>query len=638
MIILQAQQVARYFGAKVLFEKVQLEIQDQSRIALVGRNGAGKSTLLKIIAGCERPDAGEILKKKEMQIAYLAQNTGLDSEKSIYEEMLTVFAPLLAEEKALREMEAQMAELSGSALEALMQRYDQKQHEFQEKNGYAYEAEIRSVLHGFQFYEEDFDQPIQTLSGGQKTRLALAKMLLAKPDLLILDEPTNHLDITTLAWLEDYLQAYKGALLIVSHDRYFLDRVVNEVYELENTHCIHYPGNYTHYMEEKEIRFQSQQKQYMKQQEKIHKMEDFVQKNMARASTTKRAQSRLKQLEKMDRIEAPKQNNESLRLQFPVKEASGNVVLQAQDLAIGYTEPLSQHIQLDLRRQDAIAIIGPNGVGKTTLLKTLIGDLPPLAGNIHLGANVHLAYYDQEQSSLNAKKTVLQELWDEHPLVNEKEIRTVLASFLFKGEDIKKTVAQLSGGEKARLLLAKLAMQEENFLVLDEPTNHLDLDSKEVLEDALIHYTGSLLFISHDRYFINRVANKIIELSPEGAKLYLGDYHYYEEKKKEEAEKAALLEAETVVEKTISSAKQQYKASKEEQKERRKLQRRFTAVEEAMTELEEQIQSLQEQMCEPSLQNDSYQLNQLHEQVEAAKDYYTQLEEEWEALALQLED
>ena len=638
MIILQLQDVARHFGADVLFSHVQMDIQDKSRIALVGRNGAGKSTLLKIIAGETRPDEGEVIKRKDLTIGYLEQNTGLHSQKTIYQEMLEPFSSLIQKERELRRLESEMAEVSGEELARLMQQYDQLQHQFQEENGYAYESEIRSVLHGFQFYESDFDTPISDLSGGQKTRLALAKMLLTCPDLLILDEPTNHLDIETLRWLENYLQGYAGALLIVSHDRYFLDKVVNEVYELEFGQCKHYVGNYTQYTIEKETQLLFQQKQYEKQQQEIKKMETFIQKNMARASTTKRAQSRQKQLEKMDRIVAPTANTESVRLHFPIDQPSGNVVLQTEDLAIGYETPLAENIQMDIRKQEAIAIVGPNGIGKSTLLKTIMKQIPPLAGTIHFGTNVEIGYYDQEQASLHPKKTVLQELWDEHPLTNEKDIRTVLASVLFKGEDIKKTVAQLSGGEKARLLLAKLAMQKENFLILDEPTNHLDLDSKEVLEDALIHYEGTLLFVSHDRYFINRIATKIIELTPEGSILYHGDYDYYEEKKAEEEEKKSLLKEEEQKEEIISSTKAQYLSSKEEQKERRKLQRAVDALEEKMEELEQKITQIQEEMCLPEYQNDSYALNQMHETVAQLEEEYEQSAEEWEEKALLLEE
>lgn len=480
MILLQVQQVARYFGADTLFENVSLDVSDNSRIALVGRNGVGKSTLLKMIIGNESPDAGRITKKKGLTIGYLAQNTGLESDKTIYAEMLSVFERLQIMEKNLHEMEAKIADPgadhSSSAYSQLLNQYDQLLHDFEEQNGYGYEAEVRSVLHGFHFEQEDYDRKISSLSGGQKTRLALAKLLLEQRDLLILDEPTNHLDIDTLTWLEGYVQNYKGALLIVSHDRYFLDRIVNEVYEISHHHSSYYKGNYSAYIDQKAERLRQDWKNYEKQQAEISKLEDFVNKNLVRASTTKRAQSRRKQLEKMERLERPEGDEKGPHFKFTADSQSGNIVLTVKDAAIGYDgRIISSPINIDLRKNQVMAIVGPNGIGKSTLLKSVLGQIPFVKGSSEFGTNVKVGYYDQEQHNLHDKKTVLNELWDDHPTTPEKDIRSILGSFLFIGDDVSKVVHNLSGGEKARLLLTKLAMKHDNFLILDEPTNHLDL-------------------------------------------------------------------------------------------------------------------------------------------------------------------
>lgn len=642
MILLQANQIARYFGADILFENIQMEISTMSRIALVGRNGAGKSTLLKIIAGIDPPDAGSVAKNKTATLGYLAQDTGLVSDKSVWDEMLTAFDSLLIMEKRMRELEQQISEVmpNSSHYEGLLKEYDRLQHTFAEQNGYSYENEIRSVLHGFGFGPSFYDQAIHTLSGGQKTRLALARMLLQKPDILILDEPTNHLDIETLAWLENYLPSYAGALLIVSHDRYFLDKVVSEVYEISRHKMRYYKGNYSKYLTLKAEQLTSEWKAYEKQQTEINKLEDFVAKNLVRASTTKRAQSRRKVLEKMERLDRPQGDEKSANFLFSVEKPSGNIVLQMEDVAIGYDDVvLSEPISMDVRKQEAIALVGPNGIGKSTLLKSIIGTLPFLKGEAILGTNVSIGYYDQEQATLHGNKTVLAELWDEHPTVPEKDIRTVLGSFLFSGEDVEKTIPLLSGGEKARVALAKLAMQKQNFLILDEPTNHLDIDNKEVLENALIDYEGTLLFVSHDRYFINRIATKVIELSESGSKLYLGDYDYYIEKKKEEAELASLLEtkAETM-EAPTKKGKQTFYQNKEQQKLLRNLTRKITIIEENLTKLDISINHIQETMNDPALIEDHVQLMALNEELENNRSQQERLIAEWEDLSIELEE
>lgn len=637
MILLQANQIARYFGADTLFENIHLEVASKARIGLVGRNGAGKSTLLKIIANIEAPDAGQVIKNKQASLGYLAQDTGLDSTETIWNEMLKAFEKVRQMEARMREVEVAIGETpeSNSRYASLLKEYDQLQHDFNDQNGYGYENEIRSVLHGFKFDESFYDKEISTLSGGQKTRLALARMLLIKPDILILDEPTNHLDIETLAWLEDYLQGYPGALLIVSHDRYFLDRVVNEIYEISRHKICHYNGNYSRYLDLKAAQLASDWKAYEKQQVEIEKLEDFVARNLVRASTTKRAQSRRKALEKMDRLDRPDGKEKSAKFMFDIDKVSGNVVLQVEEAAIGYEETLSEPIDMDIRREDAIALVGPNGIGKSTLLKSLIGQIPFIKGKPHFGTNVTIGYYDQGQADLHGNKTILAELWDEHPTTPEKDIRNVLGGFLFSGEDVEKTIPLLSGGEKARVALAKLSMNKENFLILDEPTNHLDIDNKEVLENALIDYQGTLLFVSHDRYFINRIANKVIELSPEGSKLYLGDYDYYLEKKKEEEEIAELQAKEAA---PVEAPKKKFYQDKEQQKLIRSLRRKIETIEENLSALDEKIDELETQMSQPAVLNDHVQLLELTNELEAKKAEQEEQLSSWEELSLELEE
>lgn len=647
MILLQVQQVARYFGADTLFENVSLDVSDNSRIALVGRNGVGKSTLLKMIIGNESPDAGQITKKKGLTIGYLAQNTGLESDKTIYAEMLSVFERLQIMEKNLHEMEAEIADPgadhSSSAYSQLLNQYDQLLHDFEEQNGYGYEAEVRSVLHGFHFEQEDYDRKISSLSGGQKTRLALAKLLLEQRDLLILDEPTNHLDIDTLTWLEGYVQNYKGALLIVSHDRYFLDRIVNEVYEISHHHSSYYKGNYSAYIDQKAERLRQDWKNYEKQQAEISKLEDFVNKNLVRASTTKRAQSRRKQLEKMERLERPEGDEKGPHFKFTADSQSGNIVLTVKDAAIGYDgRIISSPINIDLRKNQVMAIVGPNGIGKSTLLKSVLGQIPFVKGSSEFGTNVKVGYYDQEQHNLHDKKTVLNELWDDHPTTPEKDIRSILGSFLFIGDDVSKVVHNLSGGEKARLLLTKLAMKHDNFLILDEPTNHLDIDSKEVLENAVMDFNGTVLFVSHDRYFINKVATCVLEIAPQGSTLYLGDYDYYLEKKAEQEEIAAAKStAETPIEnssKEVSTGKVNYQQGKERQKQERRLKRSVEEFEQLVEKLDAQKNDLENQMSSPENYNDLEKMGELQAKLQEISKKLAEAEENWEQASMELEE
>lgn len=647
MILLQVQQVARYFGADTLFENVSLDVSDNSRIALVGRNGVGKSTLLKMIIGNESPDAGQITKKKGLTIGYLAQNTGLESDKTIYAEMLSVFERLQIMEKNLHEMEAKIADPgadhSSSAYSQLLNQYDQLLHDFEEQNGYGYEAEVRSVLHGFHFEQEDYDRKISSLSGGQKTRLALAKLLLEQRDLLILDEPTNHLDIDTLTWLEGYVQNYKGALLIVSHDRYFLDRIVNEVYEISHHHSSYYKGNYSAYIDQKAERLRQDWKNYEKQQAEISKLEDFVNKNLVRASTTKRAQSRRKQLEKMERLERPEGDEKGPHFKFTADSQSGNIVLTVKDAAIGYDgRIISSPINIDLRKNQVMAIVGPNGIGKSTLLKSVLGQIPFVKGSSEFGTNVKVGYYDQEQHNLHDKKTVLNELWDDHPTTPEKDIRSILGSFLFIGDDVSKVVHNLSGGEKARLLLTKLAMKHDNFLILDEPTNHLDIDSKEVLENAVMDFNGTVLFVSHDRYFINKVATCVLEIAPQGSTLYLGDYDYYLEKKAEQEKIAAAKStAETPIEnspKEVSTGKVNYQQGKERQKQERRLKRSVEEFEQLVEKLDAQKNDLENQMSSPENYNDLEKMGELQAKLQEISKKLAEAEENWEQASMELEE
>lgn len=633
MIILQANKIERSFAGDVLFENIDLQVDERDRIALVGKNGAGKSTLLKILVGEEEPTSGEINKKKDISLSYLAQDSRFESENTIYDEMLHVFDDLRTTEKQLRQMELEMGEKTGAELDKLMLDYDRLSEEFRQAGGFTYEADIRAILNGFKFDESMWQMKIAELSGGQNTRLALAKMLLEKPNLLVLDEPTNHLDIETIAWLENYLVNYSGALVIVSHDRYFLDKVATITLDLTKNSLDRYVGNYSSFVEQKEQKLLTEAKNYEKQQKEIVALEDFVNRNLVRASTTKRAQSRRKQLEKMERLDKPEAGSKSANMTFHSDKTSGNIVLTVENAAIGYDgEILSEPINLDLRKMTAVAIVGPNGIGKTTFIKSIVDQIPLIKGEKRFGANVEVGYYDQTQSKLTPSNTVLDELWNDFRLTPEVEIRNRLGAFLFSGDDVKKSVGMLSGGEKARLLLAKLSMENNNFLILDEPTNHLDIDSKEVLENALIDFDGTLLFVSHDRYFINRVATHVLELSENGSTLYLGDYDYYVEKK---AELAASQAEETLTEnkEKETSPVNDYQTQKESQKELRKLMRQIENLETEIEELETQSQAISEQMLET---NDAEKLMEL--QVELDKISHRQEEAmlEWEELSEQV--
>ncbi|MFZ2353576.1 ABC-F family ATP-binding cassette domain-containing protein [Paucilactobacillus nenjiangensis] len=632
MIILQTQNVARRFGSEYLFKNVNLQVQDRSRVALVGRNGAGKTTLLKMLAQITQPDEGEISTKKDTTIGYLAQDQGLDSSLTIWNELDTVYADLHEQENKIHVLENKIATLDSSTDEYadVLRQYDLLQSNYASNGGFEIESQMRGVLNGFGFADE-YQTVVSSLSGGQKTKLALAKLLLQKPDLLILDEPTNHLDMTILGWLEDFLKNYSGALLIVSHDRYFLDRVVNEVYDMSQGTLKHYTGNYSQFMDLKAEDLKTEMKHYEHQQAEINKLEDFVNRNIVRASTTKRAQARRKQLDKMKVMDRPTTDDQSIHFTFKQDSPSGNIVLRADELAIGYDDKkIAGPINFELVKPNRLGVIGPNGIGKSTMIRTILSMIPKISGDVKLGANVKVGYYDQEQQVLHPNKTVLQEIWDDYPTVDEREIRTLLGSFLFIGDDVFKTVSSLSGGEKARLQLTKLSFEHSNFLVLDEPTNHLDIDSREVLEHAINEFDGTVLFISHDRYFINQVATQILAVSENNSAVYEGDYDDY----LLELEKHAVTETASSTEKGPTT---NYQQNKEQQRERRKVERRVEQFETEMNQLEDKKTAIETQMADPDNASDGtklgdlqLELNDLAEKLEIVEANWTQAAEELE--------
>ena len=641
MILLQAEQIQKAYGIDIILQDINLQIQTGERIGLVGVNGAGKSTLMKILAGQLSYDSGTIRKPKEVTLGYLAQNGGLESERTIREEMLSVFTHLQAEEQELRKLEERMGDpevlADAKRYEQILEDYSRRSESFKERGGYSYEANIRGVLHGLRFSEMDVNTPIKTLSGGQKTRLALAKLLLQAPSILLLDEPTNYLDIETLTWLETYLVNYDGAILLVSHDRYFLDKLVTVVYEIERTRATRYPGNYSEFLDLKAAKLEQELKRFEKQQEEIAKLEDFIARNIARASTTKRAQSRRKTLEKIDRMDRPMMHTKSANFSFDIAKMSGNLVLKVNDLSVGYPDHvLSQHLSFEAEREERIALVGPNGIGKSTLLKTIVEKLPAISGTFQLGSNVTIGYYDQEHRVLNETKTVLAEIWDDYPHMQEKDVRTLLGNFLFSGDDVQKRIRELSGGERARVSLAKLMLKEANFLILDEPTNHLDLFSKEVLENALFDYPGTILFVSHDRYFLNKIATRVLELSPNGVTSYLGNYDYYVEKKEELAQLASEAAAQNAARKGAAAPaidKSSYELDKEAKRRERQRQRRLEEIEATIAEREAAITKWEEELCLPEVYTDHMQAKERNDSIQQAKDEIEKLYEEWSELS-----
>lgn len=642
MILLQAEHIEKTYGIETILQDISLQIQTGERVGLVGVNGAGKSTLMKILAGELSYDRGIIRIPKDVTLGYLAQNSGLESERSIWDELLSVFSHLQKEELELRELEAKMGDPAILADEKryqqLLENYSHRSEAFKEKGGYSYEGAIRGVLHGLRFADFDYTTPIRTLSGGQKTRLALAKLLLQSPTILLLDEPTNYLDIETLTWLETYLQNYQGAILVVSHDRYFLDKLVTVVYEIERTRATRYVGNYSRFLDEKAARLEQDLKRFEKQQEEIAKLEDFIARNIARATTTKRAQSRRKTLEKMDRLDKPIMNNKSVHFSFDVAKMSGTIVMKANNVAIGYPDAvLSQGLTFEIEREERVALVGPNGIGKSTLLKTIVEQLPKLRGDIHFGSNVTIGYYDQEHRNLNERNTVLGEIWDEYPNMLEKDVRTLLGNFLFSGDDVQKKISDLSGGERARVSLAKLMLKQANFLIFDEPTNHLDIFSKEVLENALYDYPGTILFVSHDRYFLNKIATRVLELTGDGVTSYLGNYDYFVEKKQELEELAAEQAAQPAKKQggTVAAQpeKSSYELDKEAKRRERQRQRRLEEIEVTIQKREADIVKWEEELCLPEIYSDHVQAKERNDQIHAAKEELEQLYDEWSALS-----
>ena len=605
MIVLQAAHISKSFGGVQILEDATLTVKQGERVGLVGRNGAGKSTLLKIITGQMQPDGGEVTQPRATTIGYLAQGGGLESGRVVMEEMLSVFDHLRQTEQRLRFLETEMGRPEISAapgrLDQIQEEYTRLRENFSRGGGYEYEAVTRSVLHGLKFTSQYYDAPVDRLSGGEKTRLALAKLLLAKPDLLILDEPTNYLDMETLGWLEKYLLAYPGAILVVSHDRYFLDALAETIYELENQRLIRYPGNYSRYLVTKAEEMERQAARYYRQRGEITRLQDFVQRNIARASTSNRAKSRQKALEKIKPLEKPAGEDKKIAMTLDVGRTSGSVVLVVKELDIGYRgHVLARGINFEIQRGERVALLGPNGTGKTTLLKGIAGLQPTLAGKTKAGYHVKIQYYDQEQKSLSPEKNVLQELWDDFPHLEERVARTLLGRFLFSGPEVEKNVGDLSGGEKSRLALAKLLCSRGNFLLLDEPTSHLDIPGREALEEALLDYPGTLLFVSHDRYFINKMATRIIELTALGIKEYQGDFDYYLTKKAagEENEKQ---NGSTREDAPVTAGKLEFLQRKEIQRDERRKQRRLDELENLIEQSEKKIALLEEELYLPEV-------------------------------------
>lgn len=638
MILLQASNLTKSYSGENIFSNVKFEVKSNDRIAIVGRNGAGKTTLMKILAGTEDYDSGNLSMSKNIKLGYLTQQMTLNAEGTVYEAMKKPFLHLEKMQQELDKIALYLSEESHNAhtdaYQEKLTSYEKLQQQFEAQDGYLYETKIKTVLTGLNFKPEDFDQKIDTFSGGQKTRLALAEMLLHNPDLLLLDEPTNHLDMDTTTWLENYLTTYDGAIVIISHDRYFLDKVVNTVYDVALGQVQKYIGNYSKFIEQRDQFYEKMQAQYERQQAEIKRLETFVQKNITRASTSGMAKSRRKVLEKMTKIDIPKQDDHSMNLRFNIQKETGNDVLRIDDLAIGYDTPLAEHLNLDIKKQDAVAFIGPNGIGKTTLIKTIAKQLTALHGDIKYGANLSIGYYDQKQAEFSSNNTVLEELWQYYPTMPEKDIRTVLGRFLFVQDDVKKIINDLSGGEKARLQLAKLSLEENNVLILDEPTNHLDIDAKEVLEDALIHYPGTLLFVSHDRYFINKIATKIFQMTDKGGKLFLGDYSYFIEKEEERLAHESLIEQESK-QITKETTNDDFKAN---QKERRKLERQLESTEKDIQHLESQISSIEERLTQPEVFNDHEKSHALNEELITLNQTLEQKVEQWTELELTLEN
>ena len=637
-MLIQLNNVTKNFVVNEIFSNVKMEINDKDRVAIVGRNGAGKSTLLKIISGELSFDSGERTISKNTTIGYLSQEFIVREDLSIYEEMITCFDEIISLEANLEKLSYELTPENIENDPGLLDRFDRLQNEVLTHKDYHYKSKIESVLYGLDFTKDVFDKKISTFSGGEKTRLSMAKLLLSEPDLLILDEPTNHLDMENVAWLENYLSSYNGAIVIVSHDRYFLDKVVNAVYNLEFGKLKKYVGNYSKFLKQYEEDYEKQLKEFTSQQKDIKRLEEFVQKNIARASTSKMAKSRQKVLDKMELIDNPKKDDKAANIEFNIKEQSGRDVLMIENLKVGYDgKQVGNAYNFSVYKGDRIAIVGRNGIGKSTLIKTIAKKQNAISGSVHYGSKVSLGYYDQKQAEFESSKTILNELWDEYPLMKEAEVRTVLGRFLFRGDSVLKIVRDLSGGEKARLQLAKLMLEKNNLLVLDEPTNHLDITSKQVLEDALENYEGTIVFVSHDRYFINKIANKVLDITGDDYSIYLGNYDYYLEKREQELIAKKLKEEKTdeVQEKVAND----YVLGKEEKKRIRKLERTREELLEKIESLEEKVSLVNNELTKEEVYTDAIkvqeyneELRSLNQEIEDLNNTWLEIEEELESL------
>ncbi|MBT2830766.1 ABC-F family ATP-binding cassette domain-containing protein [Staphylococcus coagulans] len=642
MILMQLSHVTKSFDGEEIFEDVNFEVKTGERIGIVGRNGAGKSTLMKIIAGVENYDSGHISKIKGLKLGYLTQQMTLNTQNTVFEEMAKPFAHVQSISERMK-VETDWLAAHADMYESVeykthIDQYEKLSNEFEQLEGYQYESKIKTVLNGLDFSEADYHRPINDFSGGQKTRLSLAQMLLSEPDLLLLDEPTNHLDMATTEWLEDYLKYFKGAIVIISHDRFFLDKIVTQIYDVSLGEVKHYVGNYAKFIELRDQYYQKRLAEYERQQNEIKRLETFVEKNITRASTSGMAKSRRKVLEKMERLEKPMLDARSANIQFDFDRNTGNDVMHIQDLTIGYVSPITQPIQFEINKGDHIGIIGPNGIGKSTLIKTLAKRLPPLSGQVIDGANLKIGYYDQKQAEFRSNKTILNFVWDQYRQMPEKDVRAVLGRFLFTQDDVLKVINDLSGGEKARLQLALLMLERNNVLILDEPTNHLDIDSKEMLEQALKHFQGTLIFVSHDRYFINQLANRIFDLNEKGGTLYLGDYQYYLEKLEQQQALAAYDNQQNQATLEVDSSTQPttYQDQKTLRREKRKIERQIESDESQISELEDKIAAIDLQMTDEAVINDFEKTKSLAEERQKIEQALEQVMTNWEELQLLL--
>lgn len=638
-MILSCQGISKSFGEKEILEDASFHIEEREKAALIGNNGAGKTTLLRIIMEEIHSDAGQVVLAKDKRIGYLAQYQDVQGHLSVYEELLSTKQYIIDMEERLRAMEVQMKNASGEELDRLMNSYTRLTHEFELENGYAYKSELMGVLNGLGFTEEDFTKQVATLSGGQKTRVALGKLLISKPDILLLDEPTNHLDMESIAWLETYLLNYPGAVFIVSHDRYFLDKVVTKVIEIDAGQVRMYAGNYSAYAEKKAQLRDAQYKAYLNQQREIKHQEAVIVKlkSFNREKSIKRAESREKMLNKIQRIDKPVEVQSQMRLSLEPRVVSGNDVLTVEDLAKSFPQQkLFSNISFQIKRGERVALIGNNGTGKTTMLKILNGLLDADAGSFSLGAKVQIGYYDQEHHVLHAEKTIFEEISDTYPTLTETQIRNMLAAFLFTGDDVFKVISSLSGGERGRVSLAKLMLSEANFLILDEPTNHLDIASKEILEEALNSYTGTVLYVSHDRYFINQTATRILDLTNQSVVNYIGDYDYYLEKKEELTEKyapSAQEATEETKEETPSEGKLTWQQQKEEQARKRKQENELKKVEKRIEELETRDKEIDDTLVLPDVCTNVGRCAELSREKDKIQAELEELYEKWEELA-----